>query len=87
MKVSHEKTMWLLHSPILSSPHPYHNAVTVHQCSKTGITVFDAQIVTSWDHASPFNLASESSSYNSVVDEIFLNHLLTFLRSREDYRY
>ena len=34
MKVSHEKTMWLLHLPILSSPHPYPNAVTVHQCSK-----------------------------------------------------
>ena len=26
--------MWLLHLPILSSPHPYPNAVTVHQCSK-----------------------------------------------------
>ena len=33
MKVSLEKTMWLLHLPILSSPHPYPNAVTV-QCSK-----------------------------------------------------
>ena len=34
MKVSHEKTIWLLHLPILSSPYPYSNAVTVHQCSK-----------------------------------------------------
>ena len=34
MKVSHEKTVWLLHLPILSSPHPYPTAVTVHQCSK-----------------------------------------------------
>ena len=34
MKVSHEKTMWSLHLLILSSPHPYPNAVTVHQCSK-----------------------------------------------------
>ena len=34
MKVSHEKAMWFLHLPILSSPHPYPNAVTVHQCSK-----------------------------------------------------
>ena len=34
MKVSHEKIMWLLHSPILSSPYPYPNAVTVHQCRK-----------------------------------------------------
>lgn len=34
MKVSHEKTMWLLHLPISSSPHPYPIAITVHQCSK-----------------------------------------------------
>ena len=34
MKVSHEKTMWLLHLPILTGRHPYPNAVAVHQFSK-----------------------------------------------------